>query len=32
MKKAGIVLAIGLGGFVIHSFTCSWFLDFFRFV
>jgi|GEM_PF-2951276 len=32
MKKIGLAFAIGLGGFIVHSFACSWFLDFFRFV
>jgi hypothetical protein len=32
MKKAAIVVATGLGGFIVYSVTCSWFLDFFRII
>jgi hypothetical protein len=32
MKKAAVAMAIGLGGFIVYSLTCSWFLDFFRIV
>jgi hypothetical protein len=32
MKKAALILLIGLGGYVVHSLACSWFLGFFRIV
>lgn len=32
MKKIAVMFVIGLGGLIVYSFACSWFLDFFRLV